>query len=124
MTTHAVEIRTYNLKPGTRAVFDQRVHDEALPMLLRWKVDVVACGCSPHDDDTYYLVRAYASLAAREQSQDAFYSSAQWLDGPREGIVDLIASYTSVVLMLDDATLAGLRRAPVESAVIEAHAPG
>ena len=36
----AVEIRSYNLKPGTRDRFHQLFLKEALPMLQRWKVDV------------------------------------------------------------------------------------
>lgn len=106
-----VEIRSYNLKPGTRAELQRLMAEQAVPMLLRWKVDVVACGPSPHDEDSYVLIRAYDSLAHRQQSQDAFYGSAEWKQGPREAVLALIESYTSVVLELDEATVAGLRRA-------------
>lgn len=108
--SHFVEIRSYNLKPGVRERLHQMMLEQALPMLERWSVDVVAYGPSPHDQDSYYLIRAYPSLAAREQSQDAFYGSDEWRSGPREPILALIESYTSVVLELDDATLQGLRR--------------
>ena len=57
-----VEIRSYNLKPGTRAEF-HRVASAEIPMLKRWGVDVVTFGPSPHDSDIYYLIRAYQSLA-------------------------------------------------------------
>src|SRR4051812_19211674 len=93
-----VEIRSYNLKPGTRDDLHGRMGAVAVPMLLRWGVDVVAYGPSPHDADSYYLIRAYDSLAHREQSQDAFYGSAEWRQGPREGILALIENYTSIVL--------------------------
>ena len=53
-----VEIRSYNLKPGTRAEFNRVASAESIPMLKRWGVDVVAFGPSPHDSDTYYLIRA------------------------------------------------------------------
>jgi len=56
-----VEIRSYNLKPGTRSWFATLMNEEALPMLQRWKVDVVRQGPSSHDQDTYYLIRAYES---------------------------------------------------------------
>src|SRR5512143_1510555 len=82
----SVEIRTYNLRPGTRHAFHEKMLHQALPMLKRWKVDVVSFGPSPHDEDTYYLIRAYKSLADREQSQDAFYGSAEWISGPRTGL--------------------------------------
>jgi hypothetical protein len=85
--------------------------EESLPMLQRWQVDVVAYGPSPHDTDSYYLIRAFASLEARAQSEDAFYGSAEWRTGPREAILALIENYTTVVLVLDDLTVQGLRRA-------------
>lgn len=105
----AVEIRAYNLRPGTRDEFDRVARDEAIPMLLRWDVDVVTFGPSPHDETSYFLIRAYANLAERQRSQDAFYGSDEWRDGPREKVLALIESYTSVVLHLDDATIRGLR---------------
>src|SRR5688500_18656376 len=52
-----VEIRSYNLKPGTRDRFHQLFLKEALPMLKRWKVDVIAHGPSLHDQDSYFLMR-------------------------------------------------------------------
>jgi hypothetical protein len=105
-----VEIRSYNLKPGTRAQFDRAMTNEAVPMLLRWQVDVVSWGPSPHDEDSYYLIRSYASLAERQDSQDRFYGSDEWRQGPREGIVGLIDSYTSVVIEMGETTIAALRR--------------
>ena len=107
--TSAVEIRSYNLRPGSRERFHRLMTQQSLPMLRRWNVDVVACGASPHDDDSYYLIRAYADLAERQASQDAFYGSDEWRQGPREEILALIDSHTSIVLMLDDAGIANLR---------------
>lgn len=106
--TLLVEIRSYNLKPGTRAQFDRLVR-ETLPLLAKWKVDVVAYGPSAHDDNSYYLIRAFVSLDARQRSEDAFYGSADWRDGPRERVLALIESYTTVVVTLDAATVDGLR---------------
>ena len=110
-TTHAVEIRSYALKPGTRDAFHRLMSDEAIPMLRRWQVDVVAHGPSPHDADAYYLIRRYRDLAERATSQDAFYGSTEWREGPREAILALIDTYTSIVLPLDDEGIAALRRA-------------
>ncbi len=107
---HFVEIRSYNLKPGTRDEFHRLFIEEAFPMLKRWNVDVVAYGPSLHDENSYYLMRRFDSLAQREQSEDAFYSSDEWRQGPREAIVSLIENYTEVVLELDEATLQGLRK--------------
>lgn len=105
-----VEIRSYNLKPGTRGNFHRMFVEESLPMLKRWGVDVVAFGPSPHDEDSYYLIRAYQDLADRQRSQDEFYGSDEWRKGPREPLIAMIDTYTSVVLEVDEATLQGLRR--------------
>ena len=107
---HFVEIRSYNLKPGTRQEFHRLFLEEAFPMLQRWHVDVVAYGPSLHDQDSYYLMRHYDSLAQREESENAFYGSDQWRQGPREAIIALIETYTEIVLELDESTLQGLRK--------------
>jgi hypothetical protein len=111
-----VEIRSYALKPGMRQEFDRIASQQAIPMLRCWEVDVVAHGPSPHDDDSYYLIRAYASLAERQQSQDAFYGSQEWKEGPRGAILALIENFTSIVLELEPATVEALRIAPPRGA--------
>lgn len=70
-------------------------------MLKRWGVDVVAYGASLDDGDLYYLLRAYPSVEELQRSQDAFYGSDEWCEGPREEIVALIESSISVVLSAD-----------------------
>lgn len=105
-----IEIRAYNLKPGTRAEFHRLVVEESVPMLKRWSVDVVAFGPSLHADDSYYLIRAYASLADRQASQAAFYGSAEWRQGPREAIVSKIDSDTSIVIEVDLSVVNALRQ--------------
>jgi hypothetical protein len=107
---HFVEVRSYNLKPGTREEFHRLFLEEAYPMLRRRNVDVVAYGASLHDEDTYYLIRRYDSLAHREESENAFYGSDEWRKGPREAILALIENYTEVVLELEEAAVLGLRR--------------
>lgn len=106
-----VEIRSYNLKPGTRDRFHQLFLTESLPMLQRSKVDVVAYGPSLHDKDSWFLMRAFDSVEQRQKSEDAFYSSEAWLKGPRERVLADIDSYTTIVVHLDEATLNGLRKA-------------
>ena len=103
-----VEIRSYDLKPGTRNEFHRLFIEEAFPLLKRWNVDVVAYGPSLHDETSYYLIRRFDNLAHREESENAFYRSDDWKKGPREAIVSLIENYTEVVLELDEVTVQGL----------------
>ena len=106
-----VEIRSYNLKEGSRNEFHRLVSEESFPLMKQWHVDVVAFGPSLHDDTSYYLIRTYDDLAERQSSQDAFYSSSSWRQGPREAIVSLIESDTSVVIEMDSSAVDMLRQA-------------
>ena len=107
---HLVEVRSYNLKPGTRDEFHRLFLEEAFPLLQRWNVDVLAYGPSLHDENSYYLIRHFDSLAHREQSEDSFYGSAEWRQGPRQAILACIESYAEIVIELDEAALQGLRK--------------
>jgi hypothetical protein len=106
---HFIEIRSYTLKPGTRDEFHRLFLEEAYPMLKRWNVDVVAYGPSLHDENSYYLMRRFDSLADRAQSEDSFYGSDEWRQGPRAAILACIETYTEFVLELDEGTVQGLR---------------
>ena len=78
-----VEIRSHNLKPGRRDEFHALFVRDSLPLLRQRNIDVVAYGPSLHDRDSYFLIRAFSSLRERDQSEDAFYKSAEWINGPR-----------------------------------------
>ncbi|MGI9172789.1 MAG: NIPSNAP family protein [Chthoniobacterales bacterium] len=105
-----VEIRSYQLKAGAWADFQRLFRNEALPMLQGWQVDVVAFGSSLHDANAYFLIRAYRDLAHRQQSQDEFYGSDEWRQGPRAAILECIESFTDTVVAADGELLAALRR--------------
>jgi ketosteroid isomerase-like protein len=107
---HVLEIRSYTLKTGTRDRFHQTFVHETLPMLRRWKIDVVAYGPSRHDADSYYLMRAFSTVDERQRVEDAFYASEEWRTGPREAVLAPIVTYTTVVVTVDEDTLRGLRR--------------
>jgi hypothetical protein len=44
-----------------------------------------------------------------KRAEDTFYRSDEWKKGPREATLADIESYTTVVVQLDDAGIAGLR---------------
>ena len=93
-----IEIRSYNLKSGSRNEFQKLFVDQALPLLAKWKIEVVAYGPSLHDENSFFLARAYSNLNHRQQSQDAFYGSESWVKGPREAVLALVENYTTIVL--------------------------
>lgn len=103
-----IEIRSYNLKPGSRAQFQKLFVEQALPLLMKWKTDVVAYGPSLHDENSFFLARAYSNLNHRQQSQDAFYGSEEWVLGPREAVLALVENYTTVVLPRSNFNINGM----------------
>jgi hypothetical protein len=107
---HFIEIHSLILKTNTRAQFHRLYIEDALPLLKRWNFDVVAHGQSLHDENSYYVIRRFDSLAQREEMEDAYYSSDDWRQGPREAILALMESYTDIVLELDEVTVQGLRK--------------
>jgi len=106
---HVVEFRSLTLKPEAREKFHRLYLEKSLPLLKRWNMDVLAYGPSLHDENTYYVIRRFDSLAQREQMEDAFYGSDDWRQGPREAMVALIENYIDVVLELDGAAVQELR---------------
>ena len=108
--TFVLEIRTYTLKPGSGERFHQRFERESLPLLRKWKIDVVAYGRSLHDGDAYLLIRAFRSLADRDRTEQSFYDSEEWRRGPRGAVLAEIEAYTTAVVAVDRATLDAMRR--------------
>ena len=104
-----VEIRAYRLKPGARDDFHAAVTGAALPMVRAFGMDVVAHGIVPNDDNGYFLVRSFASLAELTAQEDEFYGSAPWREGPREALVSRIDTYVDTLLWLGPAAIEDLR---------------
>ena len=105
---HFIEICSLHIKPGTRNEFHRLYIEEALPRLKRWNFDVVEHGPSLHDENTYYVIRHYGSLARQGEMEDTYYASDDWRKGPREAMLALIENYIDVVLELDNVTVQSL----------------
>ncbi|MBL7723311.1 MAG: NIPSNAP family protein [Chitinophagaceae bacterium] len=91
------EIRVYKLKAGRGEEFLKVFTEQSLPMLKRWNVNVVAFGPSLIDKDSFHLIRNYESLEQRKESQDAFYGSDEWINGPEKQIMDCIETYITSI---------------------------
>lgn len=92
------EIRIYKLKENMATTFYKVFTEQSMPMMKRWNVDVLDYGFSLIDKDSFYLIRNYENLEQRKISQDAFYGSDEWKNGPEQEIMDCIDTYnTSVV---------------------------
>jgi hypothetical protein len=93
-----VEIRTYRLLAGTASSFELVMHKEALPLLEKFGIRVLAAGISLAEGQDAYLIRGFTSLEERERQEAEFYGSDEWKLGPREAVLACIESYHTVVL--------------------------
>jgi NIPSNAP len=109
MTTQWLEIRLYKLHAGKRDEFERIFREGALPMLRRHSIDVLAAGTSAHDADSYYLVRAYASLHERSEALERFYGSDEWLTEFESRVMALVDTYNTVVIPSSAARIAALK---------------
>jgi hypothetical protein len=92
------EIRIYKLKENKAALFYKVFLEQSLPMMKRWQVNILDYGFSLIDNDSFYLIRSYESIEHRSESQNAFYGSDEWINGPEKLIMECIHTYnTSVV---------------------------
>lgn len=105
-----VEIRTYRLKAGSATEFHDAIVNRGLPLVRTAGMDVVAFGFSADDPNGYFLMRAFAGLEDRQATEDAFYSSDAWRQGPRQSIVDHIETYQDMLVWLESDTIELLRR--------------
>jgi hypothetical protein len=92
------EIRIYKLKVNSSDQFFEVFTEQSLPMMQRWKVNVVDYGFSLIDKDSFYLIRIYDNIEERKRSQDTFYESAEWINGPEKEIMNCIDTYNTTVI--------------------------
>ena len=92
------EILTLDIKPGRRDEFHKVYVTQSVPLLKKWKFDLVAYGPSLHDANSYYVIRRFKSLEDREKSEEAFYSSDDWKSGPRDAIMGLVDHFAYAVV--------------------------
>ncbi|MFS7253639.1 NIPSNAP family protein [Rahnella rivi] len=104
-----VEFLLYTLKPGTGEDFHRIMTEESAPLHRSAGMDIISFGISAHDNDAYYLIRAYNSLSQLKSSQESFYNSEEWRLGPRQAIIDRISVSVKSVLTLSNSAIESLR---------------
>ncbi|RTL21083.1 MAG: NIPSNAP family protein [Burkholderiales bacterium] len=103
-----IEIRTYRLKPGCAERFVVTVR-EAPPLVRASGMDVVAFGRSDHEEESFFLIRAFDSREQLVAQQDAFYGSALWREGPRQALVHCLDTYLNTLPWLPEEGVEALR---------------
>jgi len=97
-----IEILTLDIKPARRDEFRKRYVTKSVPLLKKWNFNLVAYGPSLHDANSYYVIRAFKSLEDMQVSEDAFYSSDDWKQGPRDTILELVDHFAYAVISAEN----------------------
>lgn len=92
-----LDVRIYKVHAGKRAEFDALARNETIPMARRYGQWIVAFGPSAHDDDTYYLMRAFSSAEDTKESLARFYDSDEWRRKYDDRVMAFIDSYQTAV---------------------------
>ncbi len=93
-----LDVRIYKIHAGKRGEFHALVRDETIPMARRYGQNVVDFGPSEHDDDSYYLIRAFSSLDERAKALASFYDSDEWRSAYDARVMAFIESYQTAVI--------------------------
>ncbi len=105
-----LELRTYRVTPGRAADLVSRM-TEVLPLLTAHDIDALGVHESVQHEggEHLVLVRAFESVAERDRLEEAFYGGDDWRNGPRDGVLELIEDYHTVVLEVSPETVESLR---------------
>jgi ketosteroid isomerase-like protein len=106
-----LDVRIYRIHAGRRAEFDVLVRHETVPMARRYGQQVLAFGPSAHDDDSYFLIRAFGSPEERTEMLARFYDSEEWRTTYDARVMALIESYQTAVIAATPETVGHLREA-------------
>lgn len=95
------EIIIYELKKGMEQIYWQTFIEESLPLMKRWNIIVLKYGFALDNKNTFHLLRTYDSLDHRNSSQNDFYKSNDWRNGPRTKILECIENYSTTIFEND-----------------------
>jgi hypothetical protein len=97
-----IEMRTYKLKPGVRARFLEIFRSKSMPKHAELGMKILGPFLSVEDPDTFFFMRGFPDLAAREPMKALFYEGELWKGELENIMMPMIEKYEVVVV--DDPT--------------------
>ncbi len=95
-----VEMRTYKLKPGTRAEFLEIFRTKSMPAHAEIGMKILGPWLSIEDPDTFFFMRGFPDFASREPMKEKFYESELWKGELEQVLMPMIERYD--VVLIDD----------------------
>lgn len=99
-----IEMRTYKLKPGKRAVFLDVFRSRSMPAHADIGMKILGPFLSIEDPDVFFFMRGFPDLASREPMKAKFYEGELWKAELEQILMPMIERY-DVVLVDDPAGL-------------------
>lgn len=98
MADTLLEVLVYRISHGRRAAFHEALQQGALSQMEQQGFTVVGFGPSRHDQDSYYLLRAYPSMEYRAKVLDRCPTESSWLRAHQPELGGMVESCNVAVL--------------------------
>ena len=95
-----VELRTYKTKPGKRAEFLETFRAKSIPAHREIGMKILGPFVSLEDPDTFFFMRGFPDLAAREPMKAKFYEGELWKRELEHILMPILDDYE--VVLVDD----------------------
>ena len=97
-----VEMRTYKMKPGTRAEFLEVFRSKSMPAHGEIGMKLLGPFLSLEDADTFFFMRGFPDLASREPMKARFYEGELWKRELEGVLLPMIERYDVVLVDVPD----------------------
>lgn len=97
-----VEMRTYKLKPGTRAKILEVFHKSLFPECKRIGMKAAGPFASVEDETTVFWMRGFPDEAARSKMSSEFYGGTAWKSELADAFMPNMESYTVVAVEMPE----------------------
>jgi NIPSNAP len=101
-----VEVRTYHLKPGTRARFLEIFRSRSMPLHAEIGMPIVGPFVDLESSDRFVFLRLFQSLEEREPRKSAFYEGRAWKTELEQVLMPMIERYDVMLTTFDSPRLA------------------
>lgn len=93
-----IEMRTYKLKPGVRARFLEIFRSKSMPKHAELGMKILGPFLSVEEPDTFFFMRGFPDLAAREPMKAKFYEGDLWKHELENILMPMIDKYDVVIV--------------------------
>jgi NIPSNAP protein len=95
-----IEMRTYKTKPGKRARFLELFRTRSMPAHAEIGMKILGPFLSLEDPDTFFFMRGFPDIAAREPMKAQFYEGELWKRELENVMLPMLDKYD--VVLVDD----------------------